>query len=124
MALNYRLIKFSNITIYRKTQGSYVSGKWVEGAETSFDVQAKVMPAKDTELMILPESERNKSWLILHVQGTTNPLRSAQQGTDGWASDEFVWQGFRYQVMKDRTYYETCISHNRVMAARIEVTPN
>ena len=126
MALSYRLIKFSTITVYRKAQDSYVNGVWVDGSETSFDVKAKVQPLKDTELMILPESERNRSWLKLHIQEdpslTHSALRCSQPGTNGWGPDEFVWQGYRYEVMKDRNFDDSILDHTRVMAARKEVS--
>lgn len=126
MALNYRLIKFSTLTIYRKEQNTYVRGKVVEGAETTFDIQAKVQPLKNTEIMILPESLRNRSWLKLYIQeasGLTIPaLRCAQQGPNGFSADEFEWQGFRYEVMKDLNYNDSILDHTRALAARKEVS--
>ena len=46
MALNYRLVRFPDLTIYRTTQGSYVDGDWVSGAETTYTIKAKVQPLK------------------------------------------------------------------------------
>lgn len=128
MALSYRLIKFSPVTIYRKEQGMFVGGIWQDGSISTFEVKAKVQPLKDTEVMLLPESERNRSWLKLHVQEdlllTHSALRGAQPGQDGWGPDEFDWQGYRYEVMKDRNFDDSILDHTRVMAARKEVTPN
>lgn len=128
MALNYRLIKFSDLVIYRTTQGHYEDGEWVAGIETPYTIKAKVQPLRDTELLSLPESERTKSWLKVYVQegqiGTFPDVRTAQQGPDGWGPDQFVWQGFRYQVMKDRNYNDSILDHTRVFASRLEVTPN
>lgn len=128
MALSYRLIKFTPITVYRKEQGMFVGGIWQDGSISTFEVKAKVQPLKDTELMLLPESERNRSWLKLHIQEdpllTHSALRCAQQGQDGWGADEIDWQGYRYEVMKDRNFDDSILDHTRVMAARKEVTPN
>lgn len=128
MALSYRLIKFSDLTIYRESQGSYVDGDWVAGTETTFTIKAKIQPLKETELMILPEALRNRSWVKVYVQedqvATHSALRAAQQGNGGWGPDEFVWQGFRYEVMKDRNYDDSILDHTRVFAARKEITPN
>lgn len=128
MALNYRLIKLSDLTIYRQGKGSFVEGDWVPGTETTFTVKAKIQPLKDTELMILPEALRNRSWVKVYVQEDQSPthsaLRAAQQGDNGFGPDEFVWQGFRYEVMKDRNYDDSVLDHTRVFAARKEVTPN
>jgi hypothetical protein len=128
MALSYRLIKFHDLAISRQAQGTYVNGDWVEGSATTFTVKAKVQPLRDTQLMLMPESDRNTSWLVVFVQevsGLTVPaLRAAQQGSGGWDADEFSWQGYRYRVMKDNNHAQTNIDHTRVMCARIEVTPN
>ena len=128
MALNYRLIKFSDVTVSREAQGSYVDGYWVEGSVTTFNVKAKVQPLKDTELKLFPESDRNRSWLKLYIQEIQSPtisaLRSAQQGVGGWGPDYFEWQGYKYEVMADRNYDDSIIDHTRVFAARVEVTPN
>lgn len=127
MALNYRLIKFFPLTVYRKNQGSYVNGLWVEGTETNFTVNVKIQPLKDTELMILPEALRNRAWVKLYVQAgspSTPVLRCAQQGTGGYGADFFVWQGYRYEVMKESNYQDSVLEHTRVLAARVEITPN
>lgn len=129
MALNYRLIKFSDLLIYRPAQGSYVSGVWVGGVETTFTIKAKVQPLRLTELKLFPESERNRSWVKVYIQEnqsvTVPAIRTAQQGTtNGWGADEFVWQGFRYRVMQDSNYNDSCKDHSLVYAARVEVTPN
>lgn len=128
MALNYRLIKFSDVVISREAQGSYVNGYWVEGSTTTFNIKAKVQPLKDTELKLLPESDRNRSWLKMYIQEIQSPtisaVRAAQQGVGGWGPDTLTWEGFTYEVMADRNYNDSCIDHTRVLCARIEVTPN
>lgn len=128
MALSYRLIKFSNLTVYRQSQGSFVDGDWVEGSTTTFTTKAKVQPLSDTALLLLPESGRNTSWVKVYIaeglNSTTPMLRAAQQGVGGWDADEFVVGGYRYRVMKDKSYDGSCIDHTRVLAARIEITPN
>lgn len=128
MALNYRLIKFTDLPVTRPAQGGYVDGDWVGAATSTFNVKAKIQPLKDTELKLFPESERNRSWLKLYIQEIQSPtisaLRCTQQGPNGWGADEFEWEGFSYIVMSDRNYNDSCIDHTRVFAARKEVTPN
>lgn len=128
MALSYRLIKFSDLTIYRESQGSYVEGDWIPGTETTFTIKAKVQPLKETELMILPEALRNRSWVKVYVQedqvATHSALRAAQQGPGGFGPDYFFWQNYKYEVIKDRNYDDSIIDHTRVFAARVEVSPN
>lgn len=122
MALSYRLIKFSDVIIYRKTTtGSYVRGVWTESTSiTEVPMKMKVQPLKDHELLLLPEADRSRDWQKIWVQD--GEVRTAQQGTNGWEADEFEWLGYRYQVMKDRTYVDSCLDHKRAWAARIEVS--
>lgn len=128
MALSYRLIKFSDLVITRPAQGSYINGVWVEESETTFTIKAKVQPLRLTELKIFPESERNRSWVKVFIQEnqsvTLPAIRTAQQGVGGNGADEFDWQGFRYRVMQDSNYNDSCLDHSFVYAARVEVTPN
>jgi hypothetical protein len=128
MALNYRLIKFSDLVVSRGSQGHYLDGDWVAGDVTTFTIKAKIQPLKDTELLLLPESSRNRSWVKVYIQegqvATHSALRAAQQGPQGFDPDFFTWQGYKYEVMKDRNYDNSVIDHTRVFAARVEVTPN
>jgi hypothetical protein len=128
MALNYRLIKFSDLTISRGSQGHYVDGDWVAGDVTTFTIKAKVQPLKDTELLLLTEASRNRAWVKVYIQeGLADgypELRAAQQGPQGFDPDTFLWQGYKYEVMKDLNYNDSTLDHTRVFAARVEVTPN
>lgn len=128
MALVHRLIKFSDLTIYRVTQGEYVNGRWVPGVTIPINIKAKIQPLKDTELMSFPEDERNANWVKVYIQrgqtGTLPDVRTAQQGPNGWGADEFIWQGYRYQVQKDMNYQDSVLDYTMVSAKRLEVTPN
>lgn len=46
------------IVITRKAAGSYVLGRWVEGVETAYSVEANVQPLNGHELLQLPEGDR------------------------------------------------------------------
>lgn len=128
MALNYRLIKFSPLEVSRSTQGHYLNGRWIPGSDTIFTIKAKVQPLREKELLSLPESERNSAWLKVYVEEYMDQifpeLRTSQQGSGGWDSDTFTYRGYSYQIMKDKSYYDSCLDHTRVFAKRLEVTPN
>ena len=129
MALSYRLIKFSTLTINRYPQIQIDEfGEPVEGTPITFEVKAKVQPLRDVELLQFPEDQRTRGWIKLYLQAdqSSSPpvLRPAQQGVNGGGPDEFEWQGYVYEVMKERNYDDSCIDHTRVFAARKEVTPN
>jgi hypothetical protein len=118
---NFLLTKKVSIDIIRQTQGSYVNGDWVEGTETTVPTEVNIQPLKDSEILLLPESERTKEWYKLY---SAEELRTAKEGTGGYGADEFIWQGDRYRVMKARNFAMGTLDHFRAFAARIPLTPN
>lgn len=118
---NFLLTKTVPITVYRKAQGSYVNGIWTEGAETSTTVNVNIQPLKPSEIMMMPESERTKEWYKVY---SAEELKTLQEGASGWSADEFIWQGYRYRVMKVSNYAMGTLNHWKALAARISVTPN
>lgn len=118
---NFLLTKTTPITIYRKTQGSYVDGLWVAGADVEVVRNVNIQPLKPSEIQMMPESERTKEWYKLYC---SEDLRTLQEGTNGWPADEFIWQGYRYRIMKVQNYSMQTLDHFKAWAARIPVTPN
>ncbi len=118
---NFLLTKTVPLTIYRKTQGSYVDGEWVDGTETEVALNVNIQPLKPSELLQLPESERTKQWYKVYC---ADEIRTELEGASGWDADEFVWQGSRYRVMKSKNYAMSTLDHYCVYAARISLTPN
>lgn len=118
----FRYIQFTPTTIYRKenTGGSYVDGVWQDSATTEVILNLKVQPVKEADMRMLPESERSSGMVKVFCQ--EGPLRALQQGS--WLADEFVWQGFRYQVVMSNFWDTTRINHYESIAKRLEVTPN
>lgn len=117
----FLLTKTVPITIYRKTQGGYVDGDWVDGAESEITRDVNIQPVRDDELLILPESDRSREWYKLYC---SEDLRVDRQGSDGYSADEFMWQGDRYKIMKVRSYAMGTLNHYRAWAARKEISAN
>lgn len=117
----FSLVKKTPVTILRHSEGSYVDGEWVEGAETSTIIQANVHPFSDYQVMMLPESDRTKSWVWLF---TADLVRQKKEGVGGYGADRFMWQGDLYEIMKVQTYTMTVQDHREAKCARIELTPN
>lgn len=111
------------LTIYRRSEGTWVEGEWVEGSTTSVEIQANVQPVKPHQLLIFPESERSKKWLRVF---SADLLRTLKEGTDGWDADEFEWKGERFKIMKvdDWTEGMGILEHCEALAVRVELTPN
>lgn len=111
------------ITVYRREQGEYVDGDWVEGTTTELPIEGNIQPAKPHEILMFPESERTRSWWKLYTAAT---LRTEKEGVGGWSADEVEWKGDRYKVMKinDYTGGMGILEHSCVFLVRIELTPN
>lgn len=117
----FSLVKKTAVDILRHAKGDYVDGEWVEGAETTVTIQANVHPFSDYQVMMLPESDRTKSWLWLF---TSDVVRQKKEGIGGYGGDRFMWQGDLYEVMKVQTYVMTVQDHHEAKCARVEPTPN
>lgn len=60
------LLRNETLTITRKATGSYVNGHYVEGAGTNNSIQANVQPLSGSQILQLPEADRQKeSWAVL-----------------------------------------------------------
>lgn len=121
---NFLLTHKIPIVIDRKSQGRYDNnGEWIEGGITQVTIQGNIQPLRPHELLMLPESERSKSWWKLY---SADPIRVQQEGQDGWDSDEFYWKGYKYKVMKLDDWSEamSILEHFKAYCTREEVTPN
>ncbi len=126
--LRFQMIKFTNVDVTRRNQGSYQQGDWVEGGTEVFTAGLKVQPVKPFELMQFPESERSREWLKVYCN--THNLRSQIEGDDGWDADEFEWNSivdgvdYTFKIMKTYRFKDSAIDHWKGWAARKELTPN
>lgn len=109
------------VEITRRSLGAYVDGDWVEGSTTTFTAMINIQPMKPYEIMILPESERTRSWWKLY---STEVLRTAKEGS--WDADEFTWKNDKYKIMRvdDWTSGMGILEHTRSQAVRFELTPD
>lgn len=116
------LVRKQPLTLLRHSQG-YLGedGRWVEGTETEVVIQANVHPFSDYQVMILPESDRTRSWMWVF---TVSPIRSKKEGPEGYDGDRFYWDGDLYEVMKTQKYSMGVRDHFEAKATRVELTPN
>ena len=111
------------ITVYRKGKDTIVKGRPVPAVETSFVVEANVQPFNYRDLMVLPESDRTKEWIKVYV-ATSEILRTARQGSDGYDADEVLWNGERFKVMRLQSYAMGVLDHVKAICARVEISAN
>lgn len=111
------------LTIFRKSEGSYVNGRWVEGSTSEIVLQVNIQPLKPYEILMLPEADRTRAWVKFY---SADYARTLKEGIGGWSADEFIWKSDRYKIMKvdDWTNGMGILEHVRVQAVRIELTPN
>jgi len=55
------------ITVTRRAAGSYVDGRWVQGAATDHAAAGNIQPLSGTELQQLPEGDRNRGPLKIYT---------------------------------------------------------
>lgn len=115
------------LTVYRRAQGYYDEGRWVEGVTEEVVIYANIQPLREHEIIQMPEAERSKDWQKLY---TAEPIYSEVEGEGGRDADEFYWDGmedgklYRYKVMKVRRYRMQILSHWKALCVRMELTPN
>lgn len=111
------------LTIFRKSEGSYVNGRWVEGSTSEIVLQVNIQPLKPYEILMLPEADRTRTWVKFY---SADYARTLKEGEGGWAADEFIWKNDRYKIMKvdDWTNGMGILEHVKIQAARIELTPD
>ena len=112
--------KHTPLIVVRKTAGSYVDGRYVEGATSSFTIRANVQPGlKYNDTQRLPEGERGR--LAVRVY-TDSEVRARKEGADGYDADEFEYEGRTYVISWCHHYTMGVLNHWRAIAVAKEVT--
>lgn len=112
----YSLIRRQPFTAYRKEAGSYVNGRWVEGEESSFTVQAIWYPLKGSEKQMLPDAFR--SLYTIKIQSTTE-LYSIRE-KDSSTADQIEIDGHRFEIQERDKYSMRVVDHYEYLAVRLE----
>lgn len=82
------------LEIIRKGTGSYVDGKWVDGADTPVPIQAVIQNANPDDLILLPEGTRTTEAVKIHTTAEVKTVSEAGE-TD---ADQFLYNGHRYRI--------------------------
>ena len=106
-------------TVKRYGQGSYLHGRWVDGAETTFTITANIQPHTVKNISDTT-AEGNKSKKAIKVF-TTTTLRMTQEGTALQSGDKISWHNELYEVSELYTYEMGVLNHTMVIAIRDEV---
>ena len=100
------------VPVLRPGATSFVDGYHVQGADTTFDIQASVQPLTPSEVEDLPEGRRNNKhyWLFtetdLNMVGATNP-------------DKVTLYGSTYELYRQGVWKNNVIEHNRYLVGEL-----
>ena len=107
------MIGFKKVQITRKSAGNYVGGEWVEGTETTIDINASIQPLNQLEQEALPEGKR-KGQAIKAYSDTE--LFCARLNTT--SADVILYQGKRFEVIQVLKY-DDLLTHTKAIAVEL-----
>tara|TARA_Y100001973_G_C5209232_1_gene344409 strand:+ start:56511 stop:56879 length:369 start_codon:yes stop_codon:yes gene_type:complete len=104
-------------TVTRVTAGSYVNGRWVEGAEEpAFEVIGHDQPSGADEIVMLDEAFRSKD---VRLFLSNAELITLQEYTDR-TPDKVLIDGFLFEVHRKKSYHMGPLNHNEYICVREE----
>jgi len=98
------------LQVTRVAAGSYVNGKWVDGAASNVNIKAIIQVARGDDLLVLPEGLRTEEAIKLHTRSLLQGVSEA----DGVSADTFIYRNkpWRVEVATDQAvgYYYRAIA--------------
>lgn len=82
------------LEIIRKSTGSYIDGKWVNGADVLVPIKAVIQNANPDDLILLPEGIRTTESVKIHTVSKVKTVSEVGE-TD---ADQFLHDGKRYRI--------------------------
>lgn len=107
------------IQVRRYGEGSWVDGYFVNGVETTLDIEANVQPLRGHELLTLPEADRTKESIKVYCVETLNTVEEVGQKK----ADIVIWEGKKFQAIKTMTYKMGVLDHTKTICYRLPETP-
>jgi hypothetical protein len=100
----------------RLAAGTYVDGKWIEGAEIIGTIVASIQPLTPQETQTLPEGERSSEFIRIYTATKINKVNEAAM-TKG---DKITYNGRDYEVKKVEDWTAYRIPHYKAIAVLLE----
>lgn len=101
--------------ISRNTAGAYVSGGFVEGITTSFQIDASVQPMTGEDMKALPSGKRISDY----VKAYTDTALQVTGETLGLVGDRLTWRGHTYECIGVDVRQMGAINHYKYVFSRI-----
>ena len=102
------LLKLETVTLKRSAAGSYVSGHYVAGTESSSSIDANIQPLPGKEILQLPEADRNRESLKVFSE------------SEILVNDTIVRSSKNYEVQKVADYSVHSIPHYEAVMLLVE----
>jgi len=102
-------------TVKRTVAGSYVSGVFVEGSETTLSIQASIQPVSGQDMVSIPEGRRSSDMVKVY---TDTSLFSQGDAGSGQSPDRVVWLGKDYEIYTKDVRQMGVISHYKYFAIK------
>ena len=102
-------------TIKRTVAGSYVSGVYVEGVESTITIQASVQPMSGTDIVSIPEGRRASDMVKVY---TDSDLFGQGDAGTGQSPDRLVYRGKEYEISSKDPNQNDVINHFKYYAIK------
>jgi len=111
----------SPITLRRPAPGSYVEGRWVEGAYTDSTITASIQPLKGEDMESLPEGRRDSEAYKMY---TSTLVKTVQEAGSNQNADRVIFFGKEFEVHQVNEWQNnsnfTIVNHYKYLVLRID----
>lgn len=107
---------------FTRRAGSYVNGRWLDGAATTFTIKCNIQPnAAGKMTRLLPEGDRSRHSIFIITDGIAQSLRTSKEGSGLLKGDEVMWNGDVYEIREVNLYNLGVLDSYQALAVRKEV---
>ena len=122
MTVPYFLSTGQSTYTFTRRSGSYINGRWSDGAASTFTVKCNIQPnVTGSMTRLLPEGDRSKKSIVILTQGIANEVRTSKEGSGLLKGDEVSWEGDVYEVREIFKYSLGVLDSYQGIAVRKEV---
>ena len=102
----------SAFVIRRKEPGNYVDGKWQEGQQLAFIINASIQPLKGKEMEMLPEGRRHTQSIRIYTNTKLNTVNDANP-------DIIEAFGDSFEIFSVEPWQSNVINHYKCIGIKV-----